>query len=185
MSKRIDLSYRRYRIIAAERKSIPTAVVYDGDTRAVESAGATLEAAVDEAKSWVDQRIGAQRASRRLAHVGTADEYRRAFQALSIGRHQAAMLRAHANAADCTLTATELAQAAGYESYEAANAHYGRLGRQVAEFLDVVPPIDRQRGEPVWTRVLAHDADEEDEHGHWQWVMHPEVAEALRAMNMA
>lgn len=95
------------------------------------------------------------------------------------------MLRAHANAADRTLTATELAQAAGYESYEAANAHYGRLGRQVAEFLDVVPPIDRQRGESVWTRVLAYDADEEGAHGHLQWIMHPEVAEALRALNMA
>lgn len=160
-------------------------MVFDGDTRIVERTGATLGAAVDEAKSWIDQRIGAQRAGRRLAHVGTTDEYQRAFQALSIGRHHAAMLHAHANAADRTLTATELARAAGYESYEAANALYGRLGRQVAEFLDVIPRGDKQRDETVWTMVLADGADQRDEHGHWPWVMHPEVAEAFRPLNMA
>jgi hypothetical protein len=83
-------------------------------------------------------------------------------------------------------TRADRAAVAGYDCYEAANAHYGKLGRQVAEFLDLAPPIHERRGEPVWTKVLADGDDEnEDEHEHWRWKMHQEVVDALRELNMA
>ena len=114
MTERIDIVYRRHRIIAGDRQAGPAAVVYDGRAKLYEADGPTVAAALEEARNWVDRLLDTQRANRRLGHVGTRDEYLRAFQALSIGMHHEAMLRAHANAADHTLTATELARAAGY-----------------------------------------------------------------------
>ena len=69
---------------------------------------------------------------------------------------------------------------------ESANVHYGKLGRQVAEFLDLEPPTDAQRKEPVWTCVLAAgDNEHKDASGHFRWKMHPELVDALRELNIA
>jgi hypothetical protein len=186
MSERIDIMYRRHRIIAGDRQTGPAAVIYGGSAKLHEVRSSTVATALEQARGWIDHLLDAQRANRRLSHVGTREEYLRAFRALSIGEHHEAMLRAHANAADYALTATELARAAGYDSFEAANIHYGRLGRQIAEFLDLPPPVHKRRGEPIWTMVLAGGADEaEGEDDHWRWRMHPEVVDALQDLNMA
>ena len=186
MSERIDIMYRRHRIIAGERQGSPAAVVYDGSANLHEADGSTVTAALEKAKTWIDHVLNGEIAKRRSPYVGTREEYRRAFRTLSVGKHHEDMLRAHANAPDHTLTATELARAAGYDSYEAANAHYGRLGRQVAEFLDLSPRVHPQRGEPVWTMAIAAGVDEaEGENAHWRWTMHPEVVHALQDLNMA
>lgn len=185
MSKRIDLNHRRYRIIAAEVKGSPVAAVFQGPSKIWETGGSTLDAAVEMAKLWIDQRINAETAKRRTSHIATVKEYIEALQSVTIGKHHAAMLRAHANAPDSTMTATELAKAAGYDSYETANSQYGTLARRIAEYLDIQPKLSDRREEPVWTSILADGAEEGNEQGHWRWVMHPEVAQALRKLNMA
>ena len=49
------------------------------------------------------------------------------------------MLEAHLDAPEQILTATQLAQAAGYDDYVVANAQYGTLGRALAEKLEWEP----------------------------------------------
>jgi hypothetical protein len=186
MTERIDILHRRHRIIAGARPSGPIAMVYDGQSRLHEASGSTVGAAVDNAKHWINQLIDSQKARRRSPHIGTTEEYLRALQAVSIGRHQEAMLRAHANAAEQLLTATELARAAGYDSYSTANAQYGRLAHEIAEFLEIEPKMIEYDGEPIWTNVLAQGDDREPiELGHLRLRLHREVLAALRELNMA
>lgn len=120
-----------------------------------------------------------------MAHIGTSAEYVAAFRALKLAKHEELMLRAHANAPDRTLTSREIARAAGYDSYSSANAHYGKLGRKVAEFLDLQPLVSSSRNEPVWTMAIADGKETEHAEDIWRWQMYPEVAEALRELNMA
>ena len=185
MSQRLDLSYRTFRIIAAVQAGTPTAAAISGGRRWFLCAGTDLDAAVLEAKRRIDALLAEERSRRREPHIGTTAEYRRAFAALEIGGHHAKMLRAHANAPDRTLTAGQLARSAGYDDFEVANAHYGRLGRKVAEHLETVPPRYAKRDEPVWTRALAEDTDVNSPLGHLQWRMHEEVAYALHELAMA
>ena len=114
MGERIDIVYRLHRIIAGERPSGPAAFVYDGQAKLHEANGATLAAALEEARGWIDNILDGQNRKRRLRHVGTRQEYARILRSLPIGRHHEA-IRAHANAPEHTLTATQLAHAAGYD----------------------------------------------------------------------
>ena len=50
------------------------------------------------------------------------------------------MLRAQCSKPGYRITATELAHACGWTNYEAANLHYGTFGKQVADYLNYVPP---------------------------------------------
>lgn len=186
MVERRRVVHKQYMIIAATLKDKrPAAVVWEDTTKLFESEGDTLDDAVAKAKSWIDQQVEDRVAKRSKSHVATEDEYLLAFRTLKIGRLHQAMLRAHANAPARTMTATELAKAAGYESYETANSQYGTLARRIAEYLDIQPKLSDRREEPVWTSILADGAEEGNEQGHWRWVMHTEVAQALRILNMA
>jgi hypothetical protein len=145
--------------------------------------GATLEAAVSTVKVFLDDRASAICANRAANGFPCADEVREAFEQLRMNPAQEAMLMAHRNAPNHILTATELAEAAGYDSYTVANSQYGKLGRDLAYHLDWAPNV-RRDGTPVWTYALAEGADEQDrDHGaeftaHWRWKLRPEVVEA-------
>lgn len=114
----------------------------------------------------------------------TVDEIRAALPYVKFNKAQDAMLAAHLNAPDHILTATQLAQAAGYDDYAIANAQYGLLGRALAEELDWEPQ-KRKDGNPIWTITLATDADGEAREGgkeiagHWRWRLRPEIIAAL------
>ncbi|HUR53716.1 MAG TPA: hypothetical protein VMZ71_06275, partial [Gemmataceae bacterium] len=60
--------------------------------------------------------------------VPTAAEYVEALNAITLSAAQRKMLMFHYRAHNRTVTYMELAEAAGYDSYGAANLHYGRLG---------------------------------------------------------
>jgi hypothetical protein len=81
-----------------------------------------------------------------------------------------------------TLTATGLANAAGYESFSSANEKYGRLGRMLAEYLEW-DPVKRPDGSPIWTTMIATGGEGDWDDGQFRWVMRTEVAEALRRLN--
>ena len=105
------------------------------------------------------------------------------------------MLKAHLEAPDHCITATELAAAAGYANWSAANLQYGLLGQAVAQDLNFNP---RRRGDgtTIWTTTLAdaagHLSDDLDpaslhrtmerreDDAHFEWTMRPQVVEALR-----
>ena len=71
----------------------------------------------------------------------TADHFKKALlaerDALTERHH--AMLKAHYQADDHTLTVTELARAARYETNSAANLHYGKLGKLLGPHLPIKP----------------------------------------------
>lgn len=91
-----------------------------------------------------------------------------------------AMLRAHLNASDQSITATQLAKAAGYANYSAANLQYGLLGAMLFAELPVDLPR-RKDGSPVMTCSIALGDDSRAHEEQWIWKMRTYVAEGLVA----
>ncbi len=171
-----EVVWQGYRIIAGTLKSGPAAQVYLGKTRATELrfAGETVEAAIEAARGWVDARVAANVASRRAPHIGTAGEYADYFTAHGLRYHERLMLAAHVEAG--ALTADELADAAGWSSFEPANLHYGWLGREVAQSLGLdLSDKPSATGGPTWTCALAEWSGEPS----FRWHIHPELVEGL------
>jgi hypothetical protein len=96
------------------------------------------------------------------------------------------MLRSQCRSAEGTITSTKLAEAAGYKNYNAANLHYGTLGRGIAERLGYNPP-ERADGSGMWWTTLSYSSEDvsEAETGHFQFIMRPELVAALRSMHWA
>jgi len=103
----------------------------------------------------------------------SADRFVAAFRGVSnITDRHVQMLRVHYHTAERTVTAKELADLVGYTSYSVVNAQYGRLARLVGEQLDYNPEPER-----LGTLVRF-----EKRHYVWNWLMRPEVAEALERL---
>jgi len=95
------------------------------------------------------------------------------------------MLRAHYNAPDRCITATQLAEAADYRGYQAANLQYGRVGLLLYGELPVVLPRRASDGKLIFTCALAEATDQRsDDETQWIWRMRPHVAEALAAAKL-
>ena len=110
----------------------------------------------------------------------SADDYLRAFDAIhdDISNLQRQMLLAHYSAPDHSVSARKLAAAVGLAKFNAANLHYGKLGRLLFSVLgkpagannvfilaELVPPGKRGNKE-------------------WLWVMRPQVAQALQVLGL-
>jgi 5-methylcytosine-specific restriction protein A len=103
----------------------------------------------------------------------TTEAYIAAFRKLNIAPHYFKMLQAHYYSPDRTMTATQMAKAMGYINFNAANLHYGKLGKLVGETMGWVPVPD------TTLYVLA----EFEKLGHeWHWIMRPQVAHALERL---
>ena len=87
------------------------------------------------------------------------------------------MLRAHYEATGFMITANELAEAAGYSNFQAANLHYGLLAKRLNEKLC----IDLKGTETTF--VLAMEGPRTEEK-HWQWVMRSEMARAIEHLKL-
>lgn len=93
--------------------------------------------------------------------------------------NQRAMLKAHFQAPDRTLTASQLAEVVSYKSYGGANAQYGGLGLKLQAELPSEMPRDT-RGKVVATGSIASLEDQRSSREEeWRWTMHPHVAAAL------
>ena len=162
------------------------------------AAGATREEAVTNVKGELD-RMGEHDLSNRDAEgAPSASVYERAFGRLlpDMPASYVAMLRAHFAAPDHLLSATKLAEAAGYPGYESANLHYGKLGQRVADDIGFVPPR-RENGTEIWTCAIARDPTLDTDYPdtsmldalsrnmetlHFEWQMRPQVVQALTAL---
>lgn len=82
------------------------------------------------------------------------------------------MLAAHLNAPGHTISARELAAAAGYSNFRAVNAQYGRLGRLLAIETQFRPG---QASSSFAEFSKARGAE-------WAWHLLPEFADALRSL---
>ncbi|BCZ84396.1 hypothetical protein [Paraburkholderia terrae] len=105
----------------------------------------------------------------------------------SLTAAQIRMLQAHYCAPDRTMTAAQLAAAAGYTSYSGANLQYGIIGRAILE----QHPLDvrkRQDGTPIFTFALADEGAPEQhadfDAAEWKWKMLPALAHALRVLGI-
>lgn len=170
--------------MALERKIVP----YRGHKIIANASGAMVhpdkysiamegtENAILEAKTWVDAKYMKRFKSRREPHIGTLDDYAEALNAISLGKSEHAMLVAHRQAKGRRLSAPDLSKAAGWEGAGPANIHYGKLGRRVAEHLDLAIT---DKNEHAWTEALASYDDETT-----QWEMHEELALAIDRLNL-
>jgi hypothetical protein len=66
-----------------------------------------------------------------------------------------AMLRAQCRAPGASITATQLAEAAGYENYNAANLQYGTLAFNLAGVLGFTPQLMHRDGSLCWWTTLS------------------------------
>lgn len=104
----------------------------------------------------------------------SAEQYIAAFRRICVTETQRRLLRIHYGAPDRTITASQMAIALGYRHYCVANSQYGRLGRQIREFLgETADSIDQRLG------VLVAF---ENRNGEWHWKMRPQVAQALEML---
>lgn len=136
----------------------------------------TVDEALSKAKSWIDDKNEVRKSDRRADHIGTVDGYVEALGVTKLSKARRLMLVAHRRAEDRKMTATELAEAAGWKTHTSANTHYGKLGREVAEHLGL--KIEGE-GNLAWAHALAK-YDEATS----QWQMHEEVAEAMDRLNI-
>lgn len=149
-----------------------------------EAEGATPEAALEALRERLDRREADRRAARREDGRGwavpTQEEYAEALAHASLSDTQLAMLAAHAEAGDDGMTATEIARAGGYRSYETANVQYGKAGREIGAAIGVNSPRSATReGEEVFTGVLAHGGAPRADSGRFVWIMQPELRAAV------
>lgn len=122
--------------------------------------------------------------------IATSEQFKKALLVLrdkNLPESHFAMLRAQCRAAGSTVTATQLAAAAKYENYNAANLQYGTLAFNLASVLGFLPALKHADGSPCWWTALSY-ADEgqtEEGTGHFQFIMRPELVQALREMRWA
>ena len=119
----------------------------------------------------------------------TSEDFQRAFVLLQADTSTPkvangfAMLKANYRSPGKTISAARLAQAAGYQSFSTANEQYGSFAHKVADILSYEP--DRKvDGKTRWTYTLCTASTEADQNGHFQWVMRPEVADALESLKL-
>lgn len=95
---------------------------------------------------------------------------------------QFAILQMQYAAPNHTVTAPQLAAAVGLKSFYPINLHYGKLGRLLAEQINLSKRVKSPRtGNLGWYRILSS--------GEWgkdgfQWVMYPELAKALEEIGI-
>ena len=121
--------------------------------------------------------------------IATIEQFKKALIAVrdaGLPPAYLAMLRAQCQSPNQTITSTRLAEAAGYKNYNAANLHYGTIGRLLAERLGYTPD-KRTDGSERWWRTLSsgRDGSQETDEGHFEFIMRPELVAALTDMRWA
>ncbi len=100
----------------------------------------------------------------------TVDAFVDALQSLRpLAKHHREILAHHYNAPEHTATATQLADAMGYENYRAINLHYGKFSVLLCEKLGLKPSF----------MVFLAGAEPNDENGQLDLVLRPELADAI------
>lgn len=176
--------YRQHVLVAGIRNGIVEGRIYkDGEVMHI-SEGTSIDTMLDFLMSHVDESIN-QIAEQRETAPPNGYEYVRAFQKFidTLSPGYCAMLKAHFHADNQEITATELADAAGYENFNAANLHYGLLGQRLNEHLPIKLPHGSD-GKPIATYALATAPDQKGDQEHWVWKLRPGVAYAIEQLGL-
>lgn len=114
--------------------------------------------------------------------VPSAETYKKALSEIRINDAQLAMLKAHFEAPNRSITYTQLATAAGYNDHAVANRQYGQLGRDVGEAVGFQFADSESRpGEKFYSSSLGMPNSYTA--GDFQLVMHHELAKAIETLN--
>lgn len=186
--------YGRYEIKSGPLKGKWAANAFKGKTLIVRGDGETRREAIDHVKEQLDRLEETELSSRDLEGAPSANVYQAAFVAIGeLPEGYRAMLSAHLHAPDHMISATQLAEAACYANWSAANLHYGLLAAKIANEINFVPP-SRTDGTKIWTCAIARAPGSEPEFpdtsleealmrkmesGHFEWQMRSQVVQAL------
>src|SRR5262249_34722857 len=97
-----------------------------------------------------------------------ASDFVSAFDAVGLHKHDRDMLQTHYHSPGRTITASQMARQLAFGGFGAANLHYGALAKRIGKLLGLKPALSLY--------VLAtFDWPE----GECDWIMRPQVAEAL------
>lgn len=118
--------------------------------------------------------------------VATAEQFQKALHGLhdkGLPASHLNMLKAQYRAHNSTITAAQLAKAAKYKTYHAANLQYGTLAFNIAKELGYSPGKGSDGSPRCWTTLSYSITDTpEPDTGHFQFIMRPELIEALDSM---
>ena len=183
-SDRIVEKYRGRQLVAAKNGTATLGAVWKAGTKVFNYTGTNLQDVLAALRSHVDE--GLTESVKTRTEPPDGEDYVRAFQAVlkDLSDGHCAMLKAHYRAPNQTITATELATAAGYKSYSAANLQYGNVGKALYEELPVEIPA-REDGSLIYTSALATAGEKTEAEVHWAWKLRPEVAYAIEHLGLA
>ena len=115
--------------------------------------------------------------------IATAEQFKAALLTARISETELAILRAQYGAHDHTISPAQLAKELHYGNYSVVNMQYGKLAHRVADVLHYQPgPFPG--GDPHWWRTLSYWNDDAPlgKEGQDQWIMRPELAQALQEL---
>jgi hypothetical protein len=176
-------SYRGHDLVVAKEGSVWHGVAWKSSKKLRRCTESSSADALADLQRFVDGSLD-DIASRRTGSP-SEEEYVTAFRKMLdvlTDKHRA-MLKAHYHAPNQTMTATELAKAAGYRDYSATNLQYGNVGKRLYEELPTIL-AKRADGSPVYTSALATEGQRELAENHWTWKMRSAVAFALKQVGL-
>lgn len=183
MTERIIEKYRSFDLASAFFKGAYIGRVTKGKETLFEVKGGGIDENLEKLRTYVDGKFAEQISTD--AKTPEVEAYIQAFKTIlkSLSDGHMAMLKAHYEAIERTVTATELAAAAHYRNYSAANLQYGIVGKALFDELPIHLPT-RNNGTPIYTFSLAEAGERNGDEDHWRWKMRPQVAKALEYLGL-
>lgn len=183
MSDRITEEYKRHTLLSTFHGGHYKGRVWKDKKLLAEIEGASIENVLNKLHAFVDSQLVTLATGRQ--QPTNSDEYIAAFRNIlkDLSDGQLAMLRAHYLAPNHCITATNLAEAAGYSSYSAANLQYGNAGKAIYEEYPLDIPR-RNDGTLIYTFMLATAGNKDADEKEWVWQLRPEVASAIEALGL-
>ncbi|MFW5655070.1 MAG: hypothetical protein ACOCYW_05415 [Roseicyclus sp.] len=150
-----------------------------------EATGATEEAAIAALHEIIDTREDRRTAERRRdpqtgVDVPSVEEYVEAVRQITLSGPQFAMLTALSMAGEDGLTDAGMARAAGYKSGSSAHRAFVATGQLIAEYLSPEAQPGDAPNAAEGTALLGFRADAAAEGDAGNWILHPELRQAVR-----
>jgi hypothetical protein len=183
MSDRITEEYRRHTLLSAFHGGHFKGRVWKDKKQLTEIEGSSIADVLNKLREFVDCQFVTIAAGRQTPT--NSGEYISAFRNIlkDLSDGHLAMLRAHYLAPNQCMTATQLADAAGYANYNAANLQYGNVGKALYEEYPLdIPCYDN--GSPIYTFMIGTAGNKEADEREWVWKMRPEVVAALEELGL-
>ncbi|MGF6440164.1 hypothetical protein [Paraburkholderia youngii] len=178
-------NYRGYVLVARAADLGARCWAWKAKTPVHKTVGGTVNEAIVAARRAIDDEHGVPERNGTEADAAYTEALASVLPSLTAA--QLRMLQFHYHAPDRTITAAQLAEAAGYASYSGANLQYGIIGKAILERHPLEVP-KRPDGTPIYTFALADAGgtvrDGDMDGGEWRWRMLPSLAYALRALGI-